>query len=87
MSPALARAKQETRARLVGLSKPKLRKPRSCDGCGDIYSRRNRVEAWTVQNQGSRIGWSKTILNLCVKKCSPAEHARRLVTVAGHGVR
>ena len=79
MSPATVA--KLTRVEKRAATKP-LRHPRACDGCGDIYSRRTRVEAWTVQNQGHRIGWVKTVLKLCTKRCSPAEAAQRLIKLA-----
>jgi hypothetical protein len=85
MSPALARTIPTPKARVKAPKLSKLvllRGPRRCHTCGEVYSRRNRVEAWTVQNQGHRIGWVKTIVNTCTKTCSSAEAANRLVTLA-----
>jgi hypothetical protein len=57
------------------------KRPRTCDGCGGSYHRRNLVEAWDAQNPGSRVGWHKTRLRLCTK-CSGGAQAQRILNVA-----
>jgi len=57
---------------------PPTHHPRVCDQCGEPYARRNLIEAWTLRNVGSRIGWSKVTVRICCA-CLPQRVAERLL--------
>lgn len=63
------------------LVEKRANQPRCCTGCGDTYHRVNKIEVWDVTNPGSRTGWHKTKVKLCMK-CQKVEQARRVLFLA-----
>ena len=54
---------------------------RVCSSCGKSYHRRNRLEVWTGRNPGSRTGWLKEEIKLCLA-CMNVKTSERVLVLA-----
>ncbi len=53
---------------------------RTCDSCGQMYFRRNKIEAWVQRRQGDVFVWVKIERYMCVH-CLPSPKAQRILNI------